>query len=76
MKNNKYQIRYQHTSWTTAGSLGAAKRAVKNEGHVRRLFYSDCDDGLYCYLSREDKDSDDTGASSYAVICGPTQQGE
>lgn len=76
MKNNKYQIRYQHTSWTAADSMDAAKREVKNEGRVSRLYYADCADGIYCYLSQEDKDADDTGASAYAVICGPTQHGE
>ena len=72
----KYQIRYQHTAWTSAASLDAAKRAVKSEGRVSRLYYADCADGIYCYLSKEAKDADDTGARAYAVICGPSQQGE
>lgn len=73
---NKYQIRYQHTSWERADSREAAIAAVKAEARQNRLFYADVPDGLYCYLSRADKLADDTGARAYAVICGPTQQGE
>ena len=71
-----YQIRYRHTSWTTAASKHAAIRQVKNEGGVSRLYYADCADGLYCYLSAADKAADDTGANAYAVICAPDQQND
>jgi hypothetical protein len=74
-KNMKtYQIRYQHTSWATAPSAAAAILNVKNESGVSRLYYADCADGMYCYLTAADKAADDTGASAYAVICDPNQQ--
>lgn len=76
MKNDKYQIRYQHTSWTSADSKDAAIRAVRAEARVSRLYTADVPDGIYCYKSQADKDADDTGARAFAVICGPSQQGE
>jgi len=70
----KYQIRYQHTSWAGASSVGAARAAIKTEGRSRRLYYADCADGLFCYLSAGDKAKDTTGAHAFAVICGPKHQ--
>jgi hypothetical protein len=72
---NKYQIRYQHTSWALASSKEAALSAVRLAGGVDRIYYADCPDGLYCYCTAAEKDADDTGASAFAVICGPEQQG-
>ena len=71
---NKYQIRYNHTSSTTAASKAAALAAVKSEARVSRLYTADVPDGLYRYASQAAKDADDTGARAYAVICGPNQQ--
>jgi hypothetical protein len=76
MKNNKYQIRFGHTSWASAGSKEAAIAAVKAEAGIDRLYSVSCPDGLYCYTSAEEKDADDTGASAFAIICAPEQQGE
>lgn len=72
----KYQIRYNHTSTAWADSRAAALRAVRQEARVRRLYTADVPDGSYCYTSLAAKDADDTGASAYAVICGPEQQNE
>lgn len=74
MKNGKYQIRYQHTAWDSAESKNEALRKVKSESRCRILHYVNADDGIYCYRSKADKDNDDTGAYSFAVICGPGQQ--
>ena len=71
---HKYQIRYGHTSWTGAGSKAEALRMVRREARVSRLYTADVPDGLYCYVSQAEKDADDTGASAFAVICGPEQQ--
>ncbi len=76
MNEHKYQIRYQHRSWVWANSREDAIAAVKAEARQNRLYYADMPDGLYCYLDRAGKLSDDTGARAYAVICGPNQQGE
>jgi hypothetical protein len=71
---NKYQIRYQHTSWSSADSKDAAIREVKNVPRVSRLYFSEVPDGLYCYTSAADKARDISGERAYAVICGPNQQ--
>ena len=74
MKTEKYQIRYQHTSWAKSDTRDAAIRHVKGEARQNRLFYADTPDGLYCYKSKADKDRDETGARAFAVICRPNQQ--
>jgi hypothetical protein len=71
----KYQIRYQHTSWSEADSLEAAIHSVKAEARQTRLFFADTPDGMYCYKTSKDKQADDTGARAFACICGPGQQG-
>lgn len=76
MNSGKYQIRYNHTSSVTADSKAAALRTVRREAGVSRLALADVPDGLYCYRTAADKAADDTGARAFAVICGPTQQGE
>jgi hypothetical protein len=76
MKTGKYQIRYNHTSWGIAATKAGAIAAVKMEGGVSRLYIAAVPDGLYCYLTAARRTADDTGASAYAVICGPDQQAE
>lgn len=76
MKTSKYQIRYQHTSWDSADSKSEALRKVRLEARVSRLAIASVPDGDYCYKAVADKNADDTGASAFAVICSPTQQGE
>jgi hypothetical protein len=71
----KYQIRYQHTSHSSAASKSAALAAVRREARVSRLAIAEVPDGTYCYRSKADMTNDDTGASAFAVICGPKQQG-
>lgn len=67
----KYQIRYKHTSWDQANSIAEAKRAVRIEGRVKRLYTAEVPDGIYCYLSLEDLKRDNTGERAFAVICRP-----
>ena len=73
---NKYQIRYQHTSWTGASTLAAARREVRNEARVSRIYSVSVPDGTYCYKSKADMDDDTTGERAFAVICDPSQQND
>lgn len=72
----KYQIRYQHTSYSSASSKAEALAAVRREARVTRLAIAEVADGTYCYRSKADKANDDTGTSAFAVICGPEQQND
>lgn len=71
----KYTIGYNHRSSEEAASKREAVRAVRREAsvqrrvpRVRRLSWAECADGLYCWLSGEDKRRDDTGARAFAVV--------
>ena len=69
-----YQIRYQHTSWSSAPTKQEALERVRLEARAPKLHTIEVPDGTYCYKSQEDMDRDDTGARAFAVICGPEQQ--
>jgi hypothetical protein len=72
----KYRIRYQDRAPEEATSLAQAKHYVRLHLRVRRLYYADCPDGLYCYDSREAFQRDQTGAYSDAVIERPSDHRE
>lgn len=78
MKNNKYQIRYNHTSTQTADSYAAALDMVRTQMLPQKSAPVEITmpDGTYIYRTQEDADRDDTGARAYAVICAPNQQSE
>lgn len=57
---------------TQADSSSDAKSKVRTEagrmlGEDDVVFIA-CEDGIYAYLSQEDADADQTGASAFAVI--------
>jgi len=72
----QYIIRYHHTGPQRATSTIEAIDLVRDEAmrvvwsaEARKsLFVVRAEDGHYCYLTKDNADADDSGASAFAVI--------
>lgn len=76
----KMKIRYNHTSPETADSYDEALNLVQEQALAieggkwnpvsarENLVIIDCDEADYIYLSQEEADNDETGASAFATI--------